>query len=235
MVVIVVGVAAAVDRPRDRGCPDDVEPAAGAAHRGQHGAPAGARLPLLAHRDLHVLVGAHRRALPDARRTSAATRARCSATSRRSRSRKARSSLMMSAYVKIPLQALILLTGVLVFCFYLFARPPMLFNPQHEAAGAGERRARRRTRRSRSGSRRAFDARRHAALARVGGRRRGRRGSRARGAATRSRRGTPRCAPVRGEATTLVQARSRATRRTPTSTTCSRRSSSRRCRSASSA
>jgi len=43
-----------------------------------------------------------------------------------------RQSLMMSAYVKIPLQALILLTGVLVFTFYLFARPPMLFNPQHE-------------------------------------------------------------------------------------------------------
>jgi Na+/proline symporter len=39
---------------------------------------------------------------------------------------------MMSAYVKIPLQALILLTGVLVFTFYLFTRPPMLFNPQHE-------------------------------------------------------------------------------------------------------
>src|SRR6187200_942559 len=45
-----------------------------------------------------------------------------------------RSSLMMSAYVKIPLQALILLTGVLVFCFYLFTRPPMLFNPKHDAA-----------------------------------------------------------------------------------------------------
>jgi solute:Na+ symporter, SSS family len=43
-----------------------------------------------------------------------------------------RQSLMMSAYVKIPLQALILLTGVLVFTFYLFTRPPMLFNPQHE-------------------------------------------------------------------------------------------------------
>jgi solute:Na+ symporter, SSS family len=45
-----------------------------------------------------------------------------------------RQSLMMSAYVKIPLQALILLTGVLVFTFYLFTRPPMLFNPQHEKA-----------------------------------------------------------------------------------------------------
>jgi len=40
-----------------------------------------------------------------------------------------RDSLMMSAYVKIPLQALVLLTGVLVFVFYLFNRPPMLFRP----------------------------------------------------------------------------------------------------------
>ncbi|MBA3949518.1 MAG: sodium:solute symporter [Acidobacteria bacterium] len=44
----------------------------------------------------------------------------------------ARSSLLMSAYVKIPLQVLILLTGVLVFCFYLYTPPPMLFNPKHQ-------------------------------------------------------------------------------------------------------
>ena len=44
----------------------------------------------------------------------------------------ARSSLLMSAYWKIPLQAIILLVGVLVFVFYLFARPPMLFNPHNE-------------------------------------------------------------------------------------------------------
>ena len=44
-----------------------------------------------------------------------------------------RHSLLMSAFVKIPLQALILLTGVLVFAFYLFSAPPMLFNPAHEA------------------------------------------------------------------------------------------------------
>jgi Na+/proline symporter len=43
-----------------------------------------------------------------------------------------RSSLMMSAYVKIPLQTLVLLTGILVFVFYLFATPPMLFNPEYE-------------------------------------------------------------------------------------------------------
>jgi SSS family solute:Na+ symporter len=44
----------------------------------------------------------------------------------------ARSSLLMSAYWKIPLQALVLLVGVLVFVFYLFKMPPLLFNPAHE-------------------------------------------------------------------------------------------------------
>ncbi|HMS02580.1 MAG TPA: sodium:solute symporter [Gemmatimonadaceae bacterium] len=46
----------------------------------------------------------------------------------------ARSSLLMSAYWKIPLQALVLLVGVLVFLFYTFERGPLLFNPAHEAA-----------------------------------------------------------------------------------------------------
>ena len=52
----------------------------------------------------------------------------------------ARSSLLMSAWVKIPLQLLILTTGVLVFVFYLFNRPPMLFNRVYDekvAASAG--------------------------------------------------------------------------------------------------
>ena len=44
----------------------------------------------------------------------------------------ARRSLLMSAFWKIPLQALILLTGVLVFIFYLFNEPPMLFNAAYE-------------------------------------------------------------------------------------------------------
>ncbi len=51
-----------------------------------------------------------------------------------------RHSLMMSAYVKIPLQLLILGTGILVFVFYLFQTPPMLFNRVHDAqvaAGPG--------------------------------------------------------------------------------------------------
>jgi len=45
----------------------------------------------------------------------------------------ARQSLLMSAYVKIPLQLLILSCGVLVFVFYLFQQPPMLFNNEHAA------------------------------------------------------------------------------------------------------
>ena len=40
----------------------------------------------------------------------------------------ARQSLMMSAYVKIPLQLLILGTGVLLFLYYVFQTPPMVFN-----------------------------------------------------------------------------------------------------------
>ena len=45
----------------------------------------------------------------------------------------ARQGLMISAYVKIPLQLLILATGVLVFVYYLFVTPPMLFNRVYDA------------------------------------------------------------------------------------------------------
>jgi SSS family solute:Na+ symporter len=45
----------------------------------------------------------------------------------------ARSSLLISAYWKIPLQAMVLLIGVLVFVFYQFVAPPMLYNPVQEA------------------------------------------------------------------------------------------------------
>jgi solute:Na+ symporter, SSS family len=44
----------------------------------------------------------------------------------------ARRSLLMSAYWKIPLQALVLLVGVLMFVFYVFTPSPMLFNTVHE-------------------------------------------------------------------------------------------------------
>ena len=40
-----------------------------------------------------------------------------------------RTSLLMSAFLKIPIQFMILLIGVLVFVFYQFQTPPMIFNP----------------------------------------------------------------------------------------------------------
>jgi solute:Na+ symporter, SSS family len=48
----------------------------------------------------------------------------------------ARSSLLMSAYWKIPLQALVLLVGVGVFLFYAFVPAPLLYNPTHARAVA---------------------------------------------------------------------------------------------------
>jgi Na+/proline symporter len=44
-----------------------------------------------------------------------------------------RTSLLMSAFVKIPMQFVILFIGVMVFVFYQFQKPPMIFN-QVEAA-----------------------------------------------------------------------------------------------------
>jgi SSS family solute:Na+ symporter len=40
----------------------------------------------------------------------------------------ARHSLLMSAYWKIPLQIVVLILGVLVFVFYVFTKPPLLFS-----------------------------------------------------------------------------------------------------------
>jgi len=45
----------------------------------------------------------------------------------------ARSSHLISAYWKIPLQAMILLVGVLVFVFYVFSAPPLYYNPTESA------------------------------------------------------------------------------------------------------
>ena len=58
----------------------------------------------------------------------------------------AKSSLLMSAYWKIPLQALVLLVGVGVFVYYQFVRPPPALQPG--AGGRGGRRARPRVRRA---------------------------------------------------------------------------------------
>lgn len=51
----------------------------------------------------------------------------------------ARTSLLMSAYWKIPLQALVLFVGVGVFVYYQFVQPPLLYNPAHEDAVIAER------------------------------------------------------------------------------------------------
>ncbi len=48
-----------------------------------------------------------------------------------------RFSLLLNAIVKVPLQFVILLTGALVFSFYLFVQPPLLFNTA--AAGITQR------------------------------------------------------------------------------------------------
>ena len=45
----------------------------------------------------------------------------------------ARQSLLVSAYWKIPLQLVVLLLGVLVFVFYIFTPPPMLFSAAEES------------------------------------------------------------------------------------------------------
>lgn len=49
-----------------------------------------------------------------------------------------RTSLLMSAFLKIPMQFMILLIGVMVFVFYQFQAPPMIFN-QTEANKAIEK------------------------------------------------------------------------------------------------
>lgn len=47
-----------------------------------------------------------------------------------------RTSLLMSAFLKIPVQFMILLIGVLVFVFYQFQQPPMIFNAVEARAAA---------------------------------------------------------------------------------------------------
>ena len=51
----------------------------------------------------------------------------------------AKTSLIVSAYWKIPLQALVLCVGISVFVYYQFVEPPLLYNPTHEQAVAAER------------------------------------------------------------------------------------------------
>lgn len=49
-----------------------------------------------------------------------------------------RTSLLMSAFLKIPLQFLILFIGILVFVFYQFTAPPMVFNEVAVNSAAGQ-------------------------------------------------------------------------------------------------
>ena len=65
MVVIIAGVGAAVAVLLSQ-LPDDVSRRRGAAHRRGDGPPAGPRLHVRPEQDLHVLVGPHRRPVPDA-------------------------------------------------------------------------------------------------------------------------------------------------------------------------
>ena len=129
----------------------------------------------------------------------------------------ARHSLLMSAFVKIPLQLLILTSGVLVFVFYLFQTPPMLFNRAYDAQVAASPRAA-----EYAALQQEFDARdrRRAATRPTRDDRAGVPRQR------RARQGHPR------EGRRRRQARRPATAATTTSTTCSRPSSRRRCRSA---
>lgn len=53
----------------------------------------------------------------------------------------ARGSLLMSAFWKIPLQVLVLMTGVLMFVFFLFNQSPMLFKNSHLGAVQSSARA----------------------------------------------------------------------------------------------
>lgn len=47
--------------------------------------------------------------------------------------KESRLSLLFNAFLKVPMQFLILLTGALVFVFFHFTKPPALFNPIAEA------------------------------------------------------------------------------------------------------
>src|SRR5262249_39544721 len=44
-----------------------------------------------------------------------------------------RTSLLMSAFIKIPMQFLILFIGVMVFVFYQFIKPPIIFKADDRA------------------------------------------------------------------------------------------------------
>jgi len=114
-----------------------------------------------------------------------------------------RQSLMMSAYFKIPLQFLIPMIGVLIFVFYLFHQPPVLFNRQHDAEVRASARAAEYLALEQNFTA-AFEARRDAASALAAARRSGGAGAldTAEGA---FRDADARVAAIRGQATALVR------------------------------
>ena len=75
----------------------------------------------------------------------------------------ARRSLLVSAYWKIPLQAAVLMIGVLIFVFYQFQPPPLYYNPANERQVRAAAPARYAGREARYGA--AWQARRDAAAA----------------------------------------------------------------------
>ena len=140
-----------------------------------------------------------------------------------------RLSLLFNAFLKVPMQFLILLTGVLVFVFYHFQPPPLLWNPVELAQARAARAAGRARRRCRQRFEAAQAARRAAAEAYARARDAGATGAGARGlpraaAAARAR--------ARGRAAQLVEARHRTAAATTTPTTSSRPTSSPTCRAA---
>jgi Na+/proline symporter len=76
-----------------------------------------------------------------------------------------RTSLLMSAFVKIPMQVLILFIGVMVFVFYQFVQPPLIFKSDDRAKVEQSAEYQRLN----AEYAQAFDARRQAALGFAGG------------------------------------------------------------------
>ena len=76
--------------------------------------------------------------------------------------RESRISLLFNGFAKLPVQFVILLTGALLFVFYQFEKPPVLFDPATLAAARAERPAE--MERAEAAYDRAFTERRAAAL-----------------------------------------------------------------------
>ena len=115
-------IVGALRRRRDHAARADSGVAGrGAAHRRRRRPPARLRLLVQPDEHVHVLVGAHRRHVPDAVVLRHGPEPGA-ALPRGEVGGRGADSLLISAYWKIPLQALVLLVGVLVFVFYQFQR-----------------------------------------------------------------------------------------------------------------